>query len=83
MTHVLDTEQFPRDAGHRYRIYFRDGKLRCIAACPDAESLGVALVQLDTDAKEAGRRLADEGTFGVLDAVTGRWIVSPFRRGKP
>ena len=42
--------------------------------------LGLALITLHEDAKAAGRRLVDEGKIGILDAVTGDWLILPWHR---
>jgi hypothetical protein len=76
---------YPRDEEHRYRIYARRGsgrtvELEVLACAGTPAGLGVALVTLDEDEKEHGRRLVDLGAIGVLDAVDRRWIVMPWHR---
>lgn len=76
---------YPRDEEHRYRIYARRGrgrtmKLEVLACAGSKEALGVALVTLDEDEREHGRRLVDLGAIGVLDAVDRRWIILPWHR---
>jgi hypothetical protein len=74
---------YPRDEQHRYRIYARRGdRLEVLACTPTPAGIGVTLVQLHNDAKQAGGRLADLGFIGVLDAVEHEWIVLPFGRKK-
>jgi hypothetical protein len=74
---------WPRDAEHRFRLYGRRGRdLDVLAACGDLEAVGVAVGQLHADAKEAGGVFGDSGAFGLLDAVAGEWIISPFRPGE-
>jgi hypothetical protein len=75
---------YPRDEANRYRIYARRGDaLNVLATAGSPEALGVALVQLDSDAAEVGERLSDSGAIGVLDAVARRWIVLPWYRTEP
>lgn len=87
MTYTIESDAlYPRDADHRYRIYARRGReLEILASAPDAGGVGQALITLHEDEKEAGRRLADRGTIGVLDVMaggpTGEWIVLPWERG--
>lgn len=72
---------YPRDEAHRYRIYARRGQDELdVLACASARSLGLALLTLDEDERERGRRLVDLGAIGVLDAVAGRWIILPWHR---
>jgi hypothetical protein len=72
---------YPRDAEHRYRIYARHGEEIEVLACAGSpEALGVAIVQLDEDERDRGRRLVDLGAIGVLDAVAGRWLIMPWHR---
>jgi hypothetical protein len=80
--HEIPEEAYaPRDAEHRYRVYARRGRdLRILAFADSPGGVGVALVQLDEDEREHGRRLVDLGAIGVLDAVEGRWIVLPWHR---
>lgn len=84
--YVLDADViYPRDDEHRYRIYARRGsgrtiELEVLACAGSPEALGLALVTLDEDEKEHGRRLIDLGAIGVLDAVDRRWIVMPWHR---
>jgi hypothetical protein len=72
---------YPRDEENRFRIYANsaDRDIRVLATT-DAEGLGPALLQLDNDEREHGRRLADLGAIGILDAVERRWIVLPWHR---
>jgi hypothetical protein len=68
----------------RYRIYARRGEEREILAhAPDPAGLGVALVQLDEDERERGRRLVDLGAIGILDALEHRWLIMPWHRRDP
>lgn len=67
----------PSTPATRMRIYTRvGGDLRCIAACADAESLGVALVTLAADGEFDGKLV------GVMDRPDadepGRWLFRPF-----
>lgn len=79
--HVIPAEVYaPRCPKERYRIYsVRDGHLTLLATTPDAGGIGVALVTLDEDAREAGGQLSDQGAIGVNDGLERRWIVDPFR----
>ena len=71
----------------RYRIYaVRDDDPRTpvlLATAPDAEALGVALVTLDSDAREAGGHVYDDGAIGVLDGLLRRWLILPWSRSTP
>lgn len=68
----------------RYRLYGVKGRERNVLAYADTpEDVGAAIVQLDRDAREAGRTLGDEGLFGLLDVVEKHWIVLPFIRPDP
>lgn len=86
MTYEIDVDAvYPRDEEYRFRIYARRGRGRTMAldvlACAGSPAaLGVALVTLDEDEREHGRRLCDHGAIGVLDAVARRWIVLPWHR---
>lgn len=72
---------YPIDEQHRYRVYARRGKeLEVLCAAPSPEAMGTALVQLDRDSAEHGRRLVDQGAIGVLDVIDRRWIVMPWHR---
>lgn len=73
---------YPIDEEHRYRIYARRGKdeLEVLCATPTPGGIGVALVQMDEDARSIGRRLVDQGAIGVLDVIDRRWIVMPWHR---
>lgn len=72
---------YPRDEAHRYRLYARnDDGLNILAATDSPGGLGEAIVQIHADQKEAGRRLADLGQIGVLDAIESDWIVLPWGR---
>jgi hypothetical protein len=72
---------YPRDEEHRYRIYARRGdELEVLAATGEPGGIGEAIVALDQDERDRGRRLMDLGAFGVLDVIDGRWIVLPWHR---
>lgn len=76
---------YPRDEAHRYRVYARRGRGRSLelvvlACAGSSAALGVALVTLNEDERERGRRLSDLGAIGVLDAVDRRWIILPWHR---
>lgn len=71
---------YPRDHDHRFRIYGRRGKRLSVIAATDPEGLGPALLQLDADERERGRRLVDLGAIGILDAVERHWLVMPWHR---
>lgn len=73
---------YPIDDDHRYRIYARRGKdeLEVLCSTPTPGGIGVALVQLDDDAREHGQRLVDRGAIGVLDVIQRRWIILPWHR---
>jgi hypothetical protein len=72
---------YPRDDEHRYRIYARHGdEIEVLAVAGSPAALGVAVVQLDEDEADRGRRLVDLGAIGVLDAVRGRWLIMPWHR---
>lgn len=76
-------DPYPRDPENRYRLYVRVGdRLEVIATAPDAGGLGCAIVTIHDDQRTVGRRLADLGRVGVLDAVAGEWIVLPWDRGE-
>ena len=79
--YVIDSDAlYPRDAENRFRLYGLRGKaLDVLATCGDLEAVGVAVGQLHEDAKVVGGVFGDSGSFGLLDAVAGEWIVSPFR----
>lgn len=91
--HEIDSDAlWPRDEEHRFRIYAVAGdNMKVLAATPTAEGIGTALFTLHEDAKQDGRRLADEGRIGVLDVLAadahnvhprGDWIVLPWDRGR-
>jgi len=75
----------PHDLGPegRFRVYLRAGVLGYPDAfAPTMASVGVALEQLDQDARAAGLRgLVDRGMVGVYDAAERRWIVLPWPKG--
>jgi hypothetical protein len=71
---------YPRDEAHRLRIYARRDKRLSVVAATDSEGLGPALLQLDADERERGRRLVDLGAIGVLDAIEARWLIMPWHR---
>ena len=68
----------------RYGIYeVTRREQRLVATCEDKEAIGVALVQLDDDYREAEADGAyplrtPRGRIGVLDGHEGRWIVLPY-----
>lgn len=82
----IDTDVlYPRDAEHRFRLYGRIGdSLNVLATTDSPAGIGTAIVQIHDDQKEAGRRLADLGTIGVLDVMAGgprgEWVVLPWER---
>lgn len=83
MTVINTTEDdtWPRTEAFRYRIYARRGdQLEVLAATGTPGGIGVALVQLDDDERERGRRLIDRGAVGVLDVLDSRWLISPWHR---
>lgn len=76
---------YPRDEEHRYRLYARRGRgrnveLDVLACAGSPQALGLAIITLDQDEAERGRRLVDLGAIGVLDAVEHRWIIQPWHR---
>ena len=79
---VIDSDDlYPRTEEERFRIYARKGNQRPrVVATTDAEGLGSALLQLDADERERGRRLVDLGAIGILDAVERRWLVMPWHK---
>lgn len=79
----LAEDVWPRDDENRWRIYARRGdRLEVLAATGTAAGVGVALVTLDEDARDAGEPdgLGSYGAVGVLDATEGRWLLSPWHR---
>lgn len=71
---LLDPETFaPRTEEEKYRLYERgaDGELILVATTGTAEGVGVALVTLADDRREAGDPAP---IVGVLDGLAGRWI---------
>ena len=74
---------YPRDEAHRLRIYARRDQHLTVVAATDTDGLGRALLQLDDDERERGRRLVDLGAIGILDAVEGRWLIQPWHRPEP
>lgn len=61
---------------HRYRIFhWHDGDIRVIAECDTPQDLGVCLVTLAEDNRQAG---APAEMFGVLDWWEHRWVSLPF-----
>lgn len=60
----------------RYEVYtvVPEEELTLTATCGSPEALGVALVTLAQDAKEADQQAP---SVAVWDRVEGRWIVSP------
>ena len=66
----------PNSIETRYRIYSRVyDDLRCIAAAPTPEALGVALVTMGEEGEFDGKLV------GVMDRPTdepGRWLVKPW-----
>lgn len=80
-TYVIPSDAlYPRDEAHRLRIYARRGDRLTVVAATDVDGLGRALQQLDEDARERGERILDLGAIGVLDALAGRWLISPWHR---
>lgn len=77
---IPSTALYPRDEAHRLRIYARRGDDLRVVAATDADGLGTALLQLDADEREHGRRLSDLGAIGVLDAIERRWLILPWHR---
>lgn len=74
---IAEAAKIPRTPQTRYRIYTRVyDDLRCIAACADPESLGVALLTLAAEGEFEGKLL------GVMDAptegVSGEWLIKPW-----
>lgn len=85
MSYAIDVDDlYPRDAAHRYRLYFRtdDDPGIPAAAAASLSAIGAAIETLDEDARAAGLRGAvDLGIFGILDAVDERWIILPYLKG--
>jgi len=80
-TYVIPSDAlYPRDDAHRLRIYARTADRLTVVAASDAEGLGPALLQLDADERERGRRLVDLGAIGVLDSVERRWLIMPWHK---
>lgn len=74
---------YPRTDAERFRLYARRGSdLQVLATTDTAGGIGEAIVQIDADQAEIGQQLGDLGALGVLDAVAGRWIVSPWHRSE-
>jgi hypothetical protein len=80
-TYVIPSDAlYPRDEAHRLRIYARQDDRLTVVAASDPEGLGPALLQLDADERERGRRLVDLGAIGVLDSIEHRWLIMPWHR---
>lgn len=61
------------------------GKLSRLATCPDAASIGVAIVTLHEDEKAARgprARLYDLGQIGLLDRRAREWLILPWSRSE-
>jgi hypothetical protein len=73
---ITSDELWPRDADHRYRLYFLQGQELGVAraAAPDIAGLGQALQTWH----EEGDTPAERGLVGILDAVEGKWVVKPW-----
>lgn len=69
----------------RYRIYLVTGDPTVdpveLGSAVDAAGLGLALVTMHEDHREAHRHLDSRGALGILDGDTGDWIIMPWRRG--
>lgn len=87
--YLTTDELWPRIPDYRYRVYAVAGgaPLRVLGAAPDMAGVGLAIGTWHEDAKAVGRRLADEGTIGILDVMpdgephpVGEWIVLPWDR---
>jgi hypothetical protein len=84
-----DEALWPRIPEFRYRLYavLPGCSPEVLAAAPDMEGIGVAILTLHEDEKQAGGCLADRGRIGVLDTApapgraSGEWIVLPWDRG--
>lgn len=84
---IDQTDLWPVDAEHRYRLYAIQGEHReIIAVSPTMGGIGCAILAIHEDQKEIDRRLADLGRIGILDVLapgpTGEWILLPYLRGK-
>jgi len=79
---ITHDDLWPRDAEHRYRLYVVRGPEReVLAAAPTMQGIGLAISTIHDDCKQVGRRLADLGKVGILDAIEREWILMPFDRG--
>lgn len=89
MIEIQNDDLWPRDARHRYRLYFLKGEeLAVMAATPSMGGIGVAIGALYEDQKAVGETLSAFGRLGVMDTCPGgvpseegEWIVVPFRHG--
>lgn len=85
---IEQSDLWPLDAEHRYRLYAVRGREREILAASDSMAgIGLALLTLHEDQKQEGRRLADLGMIGILDVLApgarGEWILLPWGRSAP
>lgn len=81
---VVETIREPGyDPERRYRIVVvnRNDGIEELASAPDGAGVGVALITLHDELREAdGRSLYELGRIGVRDSLEHKWIILPWTR---